>query len=259
MAKETRLERTATFVPMAAIRPILRRLLFIVVAATLSSCSSSPTSPSSPTKVYIPGVPITLSRIGQTVQLSATAVVGSQSPQEVTARATWQSSNTAVATVSGGMVTAVGAGMSTITASYQGNTGTLNITVAFGNSVTATIDGVPFNAVEILVRKDDSHSQIFVQGSSALTNPHSILSILLYPRIGTFDLASLDGDYYWVSLSEAGTPSSWGTDGTGGSGTLTLSTLTSTSASGTFSGTLGPAAGTTGTRVVTNGVFNVGF
>jgi len=80
MAKETRLERTATFVPMAAIRPILRRLLFIVVAATLSSCSSSPTSPSSQTtssqtKVYIqPGVPMTLSRISQTAQLSASAV-----------------------------------------------------------------------------------------------------------------------------------------------------------------------------------------
>ena len=67
-------------VPCRGIWPSLEALLFLLVAAASSSCSSSPTSPSSQTtssqtKVYIqPGVPMTLSRISQTAQLSASAV-----------------------------------------------------------------------------------------------------------------------------------------------------------------------------------------
>ncbi len=113
---------------------------------------------------------MTLSSIGQTVQLSATAAF-STGNQTVTAIATWQSSNTAVATVSGGLVTAVAAGAVTIAATYQGKAGTLNLTVALGSVMTAAIDGAAFDAINIQMLK--TGAQIFVQGSSALTNPIS--------------------------------------------------------------------------------------
>jgi len=57
-----------------------------------------------------------------------------------------------------------------------------------------------------------------------------------------------------VSLSETTTPFGW----SGASGTITLSTVTSTSASGRFSFTLANGM-THDTKVVTNGVFNVVF
>ena len=52
----------------------------------------------------------------------------------------------------------------------------------------------------------------------------------------------------------------WTSIGAGSSGTITLTTLTTTGASGTFSFNLLPlGAPATGTKVVTNGVFNVTF
>jgi Bacterial Ig-like domain (group 2) len=199
---------------------------------------------------------MTLSRIGQTVQLSATAAF-STGNQTVTAIATWQSSNTAVATVSGGLVTAVAAGAVTIAATYQGKAGTLNLTVALGSVMTAAIDGAVFNAINIQMLK--TGAQIFVQGSSTLTDPHLILAIAVPPAVGTYDLES-QAEFAFASLSETTTPFVWSTDVIGGSGTVTVSTLTSTSASGTFSLTLAPAQGMpTDTRVVTNGVFNLLF
>jgi hypothetical protein len=207
-----------------------------------------------------------LSRSGQTVQLSAHAVFSTSAPgpsaltsQTVTAIATWQSSNTAVATVSGGLVTAVAAGTVTIAATYQGKTGTVNITVAPGSIMTAAIDGAAFTAMEFQILKTDGH-QIYVMGSSVLTDPHLILGFAVPLAVGTYDLRS-QAELAWASLSETTTPFVWGTDVIGGSGTLTVSTLTSTSASGTFSLTLAPEAQgmPTDTKVVTNGVFNVLF
>jgi hypothetical protein len=55
----------------------------------------------------------------------------------------------------------------------------------------------------------------------------------------------------------------WGAGGQFGSGTLTITSLTSTSASGTFSFTgvvtPGSPTGTTGTKAVTNGAFTANF
>jgi hypothetical protein len=53
---------------------------------------------------------------------------------------------------------------------------------------------------------------------------------------------------------------SWGAGGVLGSGTLTIATLTAAGASGTFRFDAVPmVAGSTGTRVVTNGAFSVTF
>lgn len=53
--------------------------------------------------------------------------------ENVTSTASWSSSNTSVATVSGGKVTAVGIGTATITATYDGCKGTATVTVSDGS------------------------------------------------------------------------------------------------------------------------------
>jgi uncharacterized protein YjdB len=67
---------------------------------------------------------------GQTSELTASASTTS-GKQVVASGVTWQSSNSAVATVSdAGILTAIAPGRVTVTASYQGVTGSLTITVA---------------------------------------------------------------------------------------------------------------------------------
>jgi hypothetical protein len=68
--------------------------------------------------------------IGASAQFSATASLGDGSSRSVTAEATWESSDTAIATVAQGIVTGIAAGEVDITARYQNVTGTLHITVS---------------------------------------------------------------------------------------------------------------------------------
>ncbi|PYR24227.1 MAG: hypothetical protein DMF92_23075, partial [Acidobacteria bacterium] len=85
----------------------------VVAAVTVAACSrksgDSPTTPTaSVTSVAVTGNAPT---IGLTAQLTATATFSSGANQNVTSQATWQSSNTAIATVnSAGVVTGVSAG-----------------------------------------------------------------------------------------------------------------------------------------------------
>jgi hypothetical protein len=78
-----------------------------------------------------------LSALGSASQLTATASLdgggggGGGSTQNVTARAAWQTSNAAVATVSAsGLITAVSAGAATITASYAGQSASTTVSIA---------------------------------------------------------------------------------------------------------------------------------
>lgn len=65
-----------------------------------------------------------------TQQLTATLAMSDGTNQDVTATATWSSSDETVATVSaGGLVTAVAEGSATITATAQGQSDTCMITV----------------------------------------------------------------------------------------------------------------------------------
>jgi len=66
---------------------------------------------------------------GSSQQLTATATLSNNGTQNVTGSATWSSSNTSVATVTGGLVTAVASGSATITATYGGQTGSASVTV----------------------------------------------------------------------------------------------------------------------------------
>jgi hypothetical protein len=90
---------------------------------------------------------------GATSQLTATATMSNGTTQDVSSQATWTSSNTDVATVSGtGLLTALMAGTTDINAVYSGRSARVTVTVSAArfrltvraNSVTAlgTCDGV---------------------------------------------------------------------------------------------------------------------
>jgi hypothetical protein len=91
---------------------------------------ATPSAPASVTAVAISGT-ASLTINGQANQLTATATLSDGTTQNVTSSATWQSSNATVATVSStGLVTAVAAGTTTITATSQGRSGALVVSVS---------------------------------------------------------------------------------------------------------------------------------
>jgi hypothetical protein len=116
-----------------AVIMVKRVLAFaFLMAAVPCSGSSSPT-PANPsptvTSVTITGTP-SLNGGNLTSQLIARATLSDGTLQDVGTLATWSSSNPAVATVSAsGLVTAATIGTTTISAVYQGKTGTLAVSV----------------------------------------------------------------------------------------------------------------------------------
>lgn len=129
----------------------MRRLLsYAFLSATLASiaaCSGSSSTSPSPTPAPSPTVTsVSISgsnsiKDGETASLSATATKSDNSTQSVTGLATWQSSNTAVATVSAsGVVSAKSPGTTTISAAYSGRTGQITVTVtAVDNIQTVSV------------------------------------------------------------------------------------------------------------------------
>jgi hypothetical protein len=203
-----------------------------------------------------------LSSIGQTVQLTATATLSDGTTQNVTATATWLSSNSGFATVSaGGLVTAVGSGTVTITATYQGKAGTatvpISLTTSSRSTMTATVDGVSWAA--ILVSSARGPGVLSVGGTNSFTGAYESITVAFPATVGTYSLDSTS-----VANAQLAIPTnaaSWVAGPLGGSGSVTLATLTATGATGTFSITFAALKGTTasGNKVVTNGVFNVTF
>jgi hypothetical protein len=109
-------------------------LCALTTACGGSSSSSTPTPTPSPTPTVTSvtvGGSTSFSSINQTSQLTATANLSNGTTQAVTTQATWQSSNTTVATVSAsGLVTAVGAGQADLRATYQGVTGSTQAVIS---------------------------------------------------------------------------------------------------------------------------------
>jgi hypothetical protein len=122
----------------------------VFIAATAVACaksSSPPTTPSaSVTSITVTGsAPL----VGLTAQLTATATLSGGATQNVTSQATWQSSNTSLATVNNaGVVTGVAPGDVDVTATYQSVAGRARLTIVpatfslTGNVTDATSGGV---------------------------------------------------------------------------------------------------------------------
>lgn len=126
----------------------------LLVLVATCGCESTPTSPPAPTPVLsISQTAVSLDRT-LTFQVSATSLVADV-PTDITAAATWRSDNAEVATVSAGLILAVGPGTANITAEHAGQTKAVAVTVRRRTYLTGevtvrnlageeTIDGVYF-------------------------------------------------------------------------------------------------------------------
>jgi hypothetical protein len=136
-------------------------------------------------------------------------------------------------------------------------------TTSSGNSMSASIDGVAWNAsvaVQGLTVPPSGNVPRIVSvagGSQTL----AISFAFPAPSTGTYTTAGNPGTNFSVIETVGGKTWSALSASNGSSGTVTVTTLTATRAAGTFSFTAVASAssGATGTRVVTAGVFDVTF
>jgi hypothetical protein len=106
------------------------RFLTVALAAVVSACTE--TLPARPAKVFsrsftLSDTSLTLGR-NATRQLAATTELTDGSLKDVTADAAWTTTAPDVAIVNGGLVTAVGIGEATVSASFGGRVRTVSIT-----------------------------------------------------------------------------------------------------------------------------------
>jgi hypothetical protein len=96
-------------------------------AISLACGCSRPTQPSTVSSITITGTTF-FTAVGQTSQLTATAMLTDGTSANVSARALWQSSSNAVATVTpAGVVTINGFGVADITSLYHGASGMTSV------------------------------------------------------------------------------------------------------------------------------------
>jgi hypothetical protein len=129
------------------------RVTATLAIAMLAACSSekSNTSPTSPSLPAMPGATATTLVVtnqpasGNTIQMIATARMSDGSSQTVTSGATWESSNTSIATISSsGLLTILANGQVDVRALYQGVLGsvTLTLTRAPDPAARYTLSGI---------------------------------------------------------------------------------------------------------------------
>jgi CarboxypepD_reg-like domain/Bacterial Ig-like domain (group 2) len=107
--------------------------------------SSNPSAPTAPTTATVSAVTVTSgSRTSSTIQLAASARMSDGTVRDVTNTSAWQSSNSALATVSSaGVVTFFGSGDIDVRATYQNVSGTLHLVVANVPVISMTISSAP--------------------------------------------------------------------------------------------------------------------
>lgn len=141
----------ATFISAGAVdfRATYRN---VVGVTRVTVAASSPTV----TRLDLTGVGSS-ALVGQSATLVATATYSDNTAANVTAQASWSSSNTNVATVSGGSVAFVGAGDVDLRATFDGVTGSIRVAVTsqvvlrtIQGVVTDSVSGLPVAGVEVL-------------------------------------------------------------------------------------------------------------
>jgi hypothetical protein len=120
--------------------------------------------------------------------------------------------------------------------------------------MTATIDGVAWTGA-INVAAIATGNALVVTGASDLNTSNQILVSFSTPAAVGTQTVGLNNPL--VGTLVTAPPLNWIAAGPSGSGTLTVSTLTATNATGTFSFVMTASIpGSAPTRVVTNGAFN---
>ena len=143
--------------------------------------------------------------------------------------------------------------LAALTGACSGSNTTSPTTGTSNQTMTALIDGSSWTAVTVTASR--SSDLISITGSDASTPNRTIALSLVGSSIGTYT-TSTGSSNEELSIS----PGQWTANVLGGSGTITLTDLTTTGATGTFSFTAVTAnAAATGTHAVTSGAFNVTF
>lgn len=133
-------------------------------------------------------------------------------------------------------------------------------TGATNGSFTAVVNGATWNAIGTIVvnRQSNNFIGIAASGFAGSTNYAFVLGIANATGPGTHSfLVAGNGD--GSSLIIGGTTTGWGTAFNGGTGSVTITSLSANRIVGTFSGTAVPSSGTAANLVVTNGAFDITF
>lgn len=139
-------------------------------------------------------------------------------------------------------------------------TGT-NCSVIVGNqgTVTARVDGTTFSGIVPGGGGTRTAVTLVLFGQS---NDNTTLTIgILNPAVGVHAIGGLTGNTMLIQTRSCSAGTGLWSAIAAGSGSVTISTLTATGATGTFTGTLVAQAGSgaTGNKVVTDGTFNLTF
>lgn len=124
-------------------------------------------------------------------------------------------------------------------------------------TITAQIDGVTFTGVATAAT---NQSGIFAtaasNGSNTIALGFGALAVASTTAVNATSPTNANMVVYSGSTAQ-----SWAASTSGGSGTLTITSINATGATGTFAFTMVPVPGTgaTGTKSVTNGTFSVTF
>jgi hypothetical protein len=123
--------------------------------------------------------------------------------------------------------------------------------------MSAIIDGVAWSTSTF--SGENSSQLLFVTGLVTASGGQSVAFAVPLPTPRTVPLAPIAITGTGANAGVVIGSQQWGTIVTGGSGTVVITTWTVTSASGTFSFVAPSLSGSAGTKIVTNGVFNVTF
>lgn len=127
--------------------------------------------------------------------------------------------------------------------------------------MSATLDGVRWDA-KALLTVIHKNGGITIDGSDVLLGNTTSVDLSVPDSVGSHPVASAGVTLATVTTANAiagGPVNSWSSAVGGSNGTITVTTSTATGASGTFQLNLPGFEKTTGTKVVTNGVFDVTY
>ena len=124
--------------------------------------------------------------------------------------------------------------------------------------MTAKIDGASFTSVTTLAQRNTTNAGTIIAISGADAHGTGLGFGFLDAGVGTYSIGDLTPTNATVL---DGTGKVWTAGAIGGSGTLTVTALDATHVAGTFaySAVASAGSGATGTKAVTQGVFDVTF
>jgi hypothetical protein len=159
-------------------------------------------------------------------------------------------------TVTVALLASVACSGSSTSATSPTNTGGVPVTPLHG-TMTASIDGSSWTAVAINTATY-TNGLLSIGGADGSNPIRSIALALTVAGPGTFAMGTLPSAAN--AVLSIGIGPTWTANVGGGSGTITITAISSTGTSGTFFFTAVPAAGgATGTHTVTSGTFNITF